>query len=224
MLELSKSLIAAITKYATDFTKSKKSLTAVTQLLFKAGWRVADFDVTKPNGISITDESAPKTVPNPRYTQLWNVVEAHYEPEQRHLIQLMGQAVRDLSVEQRAERGALRKHIGVTIRNMGTSVNLMTKKEARAAEILEVKKTVKIPAGASGKEVEDLYKAAIVEHDAKHAKPVEQGILVRLAAMQKLITGENTSLLYCKVPATAAAKLAECAKLLDPEGKISLTD
>ena len=223
MKDLTKTLKAAIAKYAGDFKTAVESLATVTELLFQSGWRGADFDATKPNGVSI-DESAPKTVPNPRYAQLWNVIEAKYTPEQQHLSQLTGQAVRDLSVEQRAERGVIRKAIGVTIRNMGTSVKTMTKKEARAAEILEVKKTVNIPAGASGKEVEDLYKAAIVEHDAKNAKPVEQGILIRLAAMQKLITGENTSLLYCKVPATAAAKLAECAKLLDPDGKISLTD
>ena len=146
MKDLTNTIKAAITKYATDFSKSVKSLRTVTQLLYQAGWRVADFDATKPNGVSI-DESAPKTVPNPKYTQLWNVVLAHYTPEQQHLVQLTGQAVRDLDVAQRAERADLRKHIGVTIRNMGTSINTMAKKEARAAEILEVKKTVKIPAG-----------------------------------------------------------------------------
>ena len=229
MLELSKSLRAAITTYATAAVNAAKSLKAVTQLLYKAGWRVADFDAMMPNGIetltaALEGKTAPKTVPNPKYTQLWNVVEGRYGPEDQALIQLTGQAVRDLSVLHKKVRAGLRKDIGGTIRNMGTSVNLMAKKEARAEEILAVKKTVKIPAGASGKQVEKLYADAIVAHDAKNAKPVEQGIMIRLAAMQKLITGENTSLLYCKVPATAAAKLAECAKLLDPDGKISLTD
>jgi hypothetical protein len=128
-----------------------------------------------------------------------------------------------LSVEQRAERAALRKAIGVTIRNMGTSVKRMTDQHARAVEIAEVKKTVKIPSGMSGKDVEKLYAQAILDHDAANAKPIEQGILVKLAAMQKLITNEATQLLYCTTPATAAAKLAEVAKLLDPDGKISLT-
>jgi hypothetical protein len=228
MLKLTQQLKAAITTYATDLIKSVKSLKAVTHLLFESGYRQENFEATKPNGIEVLTAAldgkpAPKNVPNPVYSEIWNVVEARYTPEQQSLIQLTGQAVRDLSVEQRAERAALRKAIGVTIRNMGTSVKRMTDQHARAVEIAEVKKTVKIPSGMSGKDVEKLYAQAILDHDAANAKPIEQGILVKLAAMQKLITNEATQLLYCTTPATAAAKLAEVAKLLDPDGKISLT-
>jgi len=229
MLKLTQQLKAAITTYATDLIKSVKSLKAVTHLLFESGYRQEDFEATKPNHATavaistLLDGKPPKNVPNPVYSEIWNVVEARYTPEQQSLIQLTGQAVRDLSVEQRAERAALRKAIGVTIRNMGTSVKRMTDQHARAVEIAEVKKSVKIPAGASGKEVEKLYTQAILDHDAANAKPIEQGILIRLAAMQKLITSENTTLLYCTTPATASAKLSEVIKLLDPDGKISLT-
>jgi len=228
MLKLTQQLKAAINTYATDLIKSVKSLKAVTHLLFESGYRQENFEATKPNGIEVLTaelegKPAPKNVPNPIYSEMWNVVEERYTPEQQSLIQLTGQAVRDLSVTQRAERSELRKAIGVTIRNMGTSVKRMTDQHARAIVVAEIKKSVKIPAGASGKEVEKLYAQAILDHDAANAKPIEQGILIRLAAMQKLITSENTTLLYCTTPATAVAKLSEVIKLLDPDGKISLT-